>query len=105
MHYIGSQPDFILLRISDLTLEITFLSRSLGTHWKFFIRALGVIEDDIDAVVSDYTSTRERIYQCLLLWQLQEKQCACRQRLIDTLRKDTVGRNDLALALESATLE
>ena len=95
----------VLFPISDLAPEITYLSRSLGKDWKFFIRALGVLEDDIDLVVSDYSSTRERIYQCLLLWQLQEQQCACRQKLVETLRKDTVGRNDLALALESGAFD
>ena len=60
-----------------------------------------MLEDDIDAVVSDYTSTRERIYQCLLLWQLQEQQSASRGKLVHALRSDTVNRNDLALSMES----
>ena len=64
------------------------------------MRALGLLEGDIDAIVSDFPSTRERIFQCLLLWQLQEQQGACRQKLMDALRSESVQRNDLVLAFE-----
>lgn len=85
---------------SDLTQEISFLCKSLGRDWKFYFRALGLPEDEIEMISCDYRTVRERIHQCLLAWQHQEQQCASRDKLIAALRHSSVLRNDLASKLE-----
>lgn len=84
----------------DLGREISFLCRSLGRDWKFYFRALGLPEDEIEVISCDYRTVRERIHQCLLAWQQQEQQGASRDKLIDALRHSSIQRNDLASKLE-----
>jgi len=87
----------------DLSREIRFLTQSLGRDWRFYVRALGVREEDIENINCEYHSVREKIYQCILQWQLQEQQGASKYRLIDALRDSSVQRNDLASTLEEGS--
>lgn len=84
----------------DLSKQISFLCQKLGRDWKFFIRALGVPEDEIENISLDYRTVREKIHQCLLSWQHQEQQNASQDKLIQALRHSSVQRNDLASKLE-----
>ncbi|KAH3872045.1 uncharacterized protein LOC127868658 [Dreissena polymorpha] len=88
----------------DLDPEITFLTKSLGRDWKFYMRALGVHDDDIEQVSCDHTSLREKIHQCLSLWLEQQQQSASKYKLIEACRHSSVQRNDLATKLESNQL-
>jgi len=64
------------------------------------MRALGMVDDDIEAITSDHRSVRERIHQCLLAWQQDLQQSASRQKLIDACRSPSVQRVDIATRLE-----
>ncbi|KAL4239938.1 hypothetical protein ACF0H5_000734 [Mactra antiquata] len=97
-HSYASRPKY---EGPDLSSEINFLCRNLGKEWRFFVRALNVSENEIEAISCDYTSVRERIHQCLLSWQCQEQQKANKQSLICALQSPSVARNDLASSLSS----
>ena len=89
---------------TDLTAEINFLVHNLGRDWKFLIRVLGVSEVEIENVTHDYTTMKERIHQCLLLWQQKEQQNASRVALANACRHFSVQRTDLANKLEDGNL-
>lgn len=86
---------------ADLRQEISVLCSSLGKDWKFFMRALGVSDDDIENVCSDYRQMREKIHQTLLIWQQDQQQSASRAKLVEACRHQSVKRLDLAQKLES----
>lgn len=83
--------------------EINILVANLGRDWKFYMRALGLHDDDIEAVCNDFNSMREKIYQCLSQWLQDQQQSASRQKLIDACRHTSVQRMDLAAKLESGS--
>lgn len=89
----------------DLTPEIQFLTRKLSKDWKFFMRALGVQDDDIESISSDYRQLREKIYQCFNHWLLEEQQSANKMRLIQACRHPSVRRMDLASKLEEGNYD
>ncbi|WAQ97451.1 hypothetical protein MAR_030141 [Mya arenaria] len=87
----------------DLSEETDFLTNNLGRDWKFYMRALGIHDNDIDSVSHDYTSMRERIRQCLLLWQQEQQQNANRIKLINACKHSSVRRMDLACKIEDGS--
>lgn len=82
----------------DLKREIAYLTKTLGRNWTFCMRELGVPEDEIEVIKSDYRYMKEQIHQSLLMWQNTQRQDATKERLIYALR--AVQRNDLADTLE-----
>ncbi|XP_041362799.1 FAS-associated death domain protein-like isoform X2 [Gigantopelta aegis] len=84
----------------DLTREVKFLTNHLAKDWRFFVRSLGVQEDDIDMVVENYPrNVREQINQAIWIWLYKEQENARKQHFTNALLD--VRRRDLAHKLNT----
>lgn len=96
----GEDPAVTQL-ITALRPEFNFLTKNLSREWRFFMRALGMDDVDVDSIETDYPrSLKDQIYYSLVLWVREHKDKATKQALIQALRDGTVERNDLASKLE-----
>lgn len=85
----------------DLRPEFNFLTKNLSREWRFYMRALGMEDVEIDSVETDYPqSLKDKIYKSLVLWVKENKDQATKAALIRALRDGSVERNDLASKME-----
>lgn len=91
----------VYINYLGLRKEFNFLTKNLSREWKFYLRALGVSDVEVDTIESDYPrSLKDQIYHSLVMWVRESKECATKEQLIRALRDDTVERFDLASKLE-----
>ncbi|VDI34998.1 FAS-associated death domain protein [Mytilus galloprovincialis] len=88
-------------QLNALRPEFNFLMKNLSREWRFYLRALGMSDSDVDIVETDYPrSLRDQIYQALVMWAKENKERATKTELIRALRDGSVERFDLASKLE-----
>ncbi|XP_076334400.1 fas-associated death domain protein [Tachypleus tridentatus] len=86
----------------EMESAMLYISRNYGSRWKHLARALKVREGDIDSVICDYPGdTCEQIYQALCRWKEEHASRANMDVLLETLRKSSCKRNDLAEKLQN----
>ena len=74
--------------LSDLSAEITYLTKHVGREWKMFARSLGLSDGDIDCIEDDYArNLREQIRQSLNYWKNENRTEATKESLIRALRQ------------------
>lgn len=88
-------------QIMNLRPEFNFLTKNLSREWRFYMRALGMDDVEIDSVETDHPrSLKDKIYESLVLWVKENKEKATKAALIRALRDGSVERNDLASKME-----
>ncbi|CAG2221198.1 FADD [Mytilus edulis] len=88
-------------QLNALRPEFNFLMKNLSREWRFYLRALGMSDSDVDIVETDYPrSLRDQIYQALVMWAKENKERATKTELIRALKDGSVERFDLASKLE-----
>ncbi|XP_063446359.1 FAS-associated death domain protein-like [Mytilus trossulus] len=95
------EDPFVQQQLNALRPEFNFLMKNLSREWRFYLRALGMSDSDVDIVETDYPrSLRDQIYQALVMWAKEYKERATKTELIRALKDGSVERFDLASKLE-----
>ncbi|XP_052069935.1 FAS-associated death domain protein-like [Mytilus californianus] len=95
------EDPIIQQQLNALRSEFNFLTKNLSREWRFYLRALGMADADVDIVETDYPrSLRDQIYQSLVMWVKEYKDKATKAELIRALKDGSVERFDLASKLE-----
>ncbi|XP_060075220.1 fas-associated death domain protein-like [Ylistrum balloti] len=85
----------------DVEKEINYLTRKLGREWRFFMRALGISDNDMAEMELQHPrNMREQIHGCFVIWSQQNRGLVNKNMLMTALMDASVERYDLSADLE-----